>query len=380
MDQEDKRTEIHIQTKESPFGKKSFVFVKNRSSKHVFFWAIAAVLIGVSVPYFLVDAGGKAYHKVALGLGFEKEEKVIPVNILKENNTTAKQLPNYGSDDVGNINESPEGPDVPVNPALNGQYYFLGPNYKVPKTSAEAYVIADADTGEVIVEKEPDKVFPIASISKLITALVAKQYMNMHEAVTVSRSSVDIYGTSGGLRVGEKILGSDLLYPLLMESSNDAAEVFAEGYGYDEFINHMNEKAKELGMASTSFFEPSGLSEKNVSTASDLLKLGIYITKKHPEIWDITRVRQYSILKHAWGNGSALSRKSNFVGGKNGYTNEAHYTTVSIFDVPVEGGTRRIAITLLKSNSRESDIDGLLRFISKWAGFLQEGHTLNENN
>ncbi|HEY4512354.1 MAG TPA: serine hydrolase [Candidatus Paceibacterota bacterium] len=367
MEEEKLQPEIHIQSKISPFGKKSFVFVKTRSSKHVFFWTITVILIGVSVPYFLVDAGEKAYHRIALNFGFEKE-----INI------TRSPFPNLGSDEASDI-DTPIGPDVRVNPSINGQYYFLGPNYKQPITSGQAFVVADIDTGEVIIEKNPDAVFPIASVSKLITALVAKQYMNLRDIVTVSRSSVEIYGTAGGLRTGEKILVNDLFYPLLIESSNDAAEVLAENFGYDEFIKHMNEKAKELDMTSTSFFEPSGLSENNVSTVYDLLKLVQHISKYHPDIWDISRIRQYAILKHSWGNASQLSRKSNFVGGKNGYTDEAHYTTASIFDALVDGGVRRFAVILLKSNSRENDVNALLSFLSKWVGFLPDGQELNDN-
>ena len=327
-------------------------------------WALAALVVGVSVPYFLVDVGSSAYHKMAVNFGFEEK---------------AKTISNLGSEEKSTADDLPQGPDIPVNPAIDGQYYFLGPNYKVPETSAQAYIVADIDTGEIIVEKNSGTAFPIASVSKLMTALVAMHDMNPHEMVTVSRSSVEIYGTAGGLRVGEKILVNDLLYPLLMESSNDAAEVLAEAYGFDEFLKHMNAKAKELGMESTSFAEPSGLSENNASSASDLLKLVEHISKEHPEIWDITRVRQYAILKHSWGNASQLSRKSNFVGGKNGYTDEAHYTTASIFDVPVNGGMRRFAVILLKSNSRENDVNALLSFLSKWVGFLPDGQELNDN-
>lgn len=327
------------------------------------FWVIAALIVGVSVPYFLIDIGTKTYHKVAMAYFGVKEAPA----------------PNLGSNEPEIIEAViPTGEHTPVNPNIKGQYYFQSPNYQVPKTSGFAYVVADVDTGEIIIEKNPDQIYPIASVSKLITALVAKAKMNQHDTVTVTRSSINMYGTSGGLAVGEKILVTDLYYPLLMESSNDAAEVFAEGYGYDDFIMLMNRQAKDIGMTNTSFFEPSGLSEKNVSTAADLFKLAEYITKEHPEIWDITRVRQYSIRNHSWGNASSISRKATFVGGKNGFTYEANETTVAVLNIPMEGGSRRIAITLLKSNAREADVNALERFVSRWVGFLPEGHELNE--
>ncbi len=332
--------------------------VKSRRIGHFFF----SLLIIVSIPYFLVDVFKRAYLFFVPDSG-----PIVSVN-------DEKNAPLQGSND--DDTDSVKGNEVPVNPHTSGQYYFLGPQYKIPSTSGLAYTVADIETGEVIIEKNPDIAMPIASVSKLITAIVAKENMEQHKTITVTKSSIETYGTSGGLSVGEKILVSDLFYPLLMESSNDAAEVFAEGYGREEFIKKMNEKAKEIGMNNTFFFEPSGLSEKNVSTTADLQKLAAYISHNYPDLWDITRVRQYSILKHSWGNGNRLSRRANFVGGKNGFTYEAHNTTVSVFDVDVEGGKKRFAITLLKSNDREGDVDALLRFLSKWVGYLAPGQEL----
>lgn len=327
---------------------------------------IIAVTVGVSVPYFLIDIGTKAYKSVA-----SKSIKIAPERAL-------------GSDDADNIDNIlvPEGQHVLVNQSqdtTSGQYYFQSQDYKVPNTSGLAYVVADVDTGEVIIEKNSSMVLPIASISKLVTAVVAKEYMNQHDTVAVSRSSIEMYGTFGRLSNGEKILITDLYYPLIMESSNDAAEVFAESFGYDGFINLMNTKVKEFGMKDTSFVEPSGLSEKNVSTASDLFKLAQNITKTYPEIWDISRVRQYSILKHTWTNGSILARRSDYIGGKNGFTYEAEQTTVVVLNLAMDGGPRRVAITLLKSSGRERDVDALARFISKWVGYLPTGQSLNDN-
>jgi hypothetical protein len=377
MDDNENLTKIFIQTKrDNLLGKRTIVipsFVKDHQRKHFVIHTIIAIIIGVSVPYFLIDFSSESYNK--LSTRYFKTTKTESVNIV-DASTGEVGTKNQGSDDVEMLEEVPKGENVFINPDIKGQYYFLGPNYKIPSTSGLAYVVADVDTGEVIIEKNSDMIMPIASISKLITALVAKQNMDMHGTVTVTRSSIDTYGTSGGLRVGEKILVNDLFYPLLMESSNDAAEVLAYGYGRDKFIELMNKKAEELGMSNTSFFEPSGLSEKNVSTAEDLQILLRHITKEHPELWDISRVRQYSILKHSWGNGSSIARKPSFIGGKNGFTYEAYNTTASVFELGINGVTRRIAVTLLKSNARENDVDSLLRFVTKWVGFLPEGEEL----
>lgn len=369
--QDKKQKGIYFQTQTDSFsGKRTVIFpkfVKDHTRRQFIIHSIVAVVVGVSVPYFLIDSGQKLYQ--TLTHNTPQGDTVAEASNQQE---TA-----LGSNDADqNDEETPVGQETPINPDLKGQYYFLGPNYKIPTTKGLAYVVADVDTGEVIIEKNPEMVMPIASISKLITSLVAIDNMDMHSLLTVTKSSIETYGSSGGLHLGEKILGHDLLYPLLMESSNDAAEVFAENYGKEEFVKLMNKKAKSIGMEKSSFVEPSGLSEKNVSTARDLQKLVQYISKDHPELWDISRVKQYSILKHSWGNGSSISRKSSFVGGKNGFTYEAFSTTASLFDLDIEGGKRRVAVTLLKSNARENDVDLLLRFVTKWVGYLPEGQEL----
>lgn len=373
------QTKIYIKTERDTLsGSKTITLpksVKDHTRGHFIVHSLIAIIVGVSVPYFFIDFSINIYNKFISHN--ESEAESVASGVAKEGDILGGGERGQGGDDfVDEIDEAPIGGETQINPDTKGQYYFLGPNYQIPRTSGLAYVVADADTGEIIIEKNQDMVMPIASISKLITTLVAMDNMDLHKPLTVTKSSIEMYGTSGGLRLGEKILGTDLLYPLLMESSNDAAEVFAENYGYNDFIGLMNQKVKSIGMKSTSFVEPSGLSEKNVSTAADLQVLVQYITKNHPEIWDISRVRQYSILNHSWTNGSSISRKTSFIGGKNGFTYEAYSTTASLFGLDIPGGKRRIAVTLLKSNARENDVDVLLRFVTKWVGYLPEGQEL----
>lgn len=354
---------IYIKKTEDKLGKKTYNFLKPGEHKErhiveVCMWVFLALLVGFSVPYFLVD--------VTMTL--------IKGNVDAVGTKIAEIIPRLNSEDEIAYGSNDSNKDkIPVSGTPDGSYYFLNANYVIPRTNGNAYVVADVVTGEVIIEKNPEAVYPIASISKLITALVSKEYLDQHSYVTISRSSIDTYGSSGGLYAGEKILVNDLFYPLLIESSNDAAEVLAQAKERDTFMKKMNEKAKDLGMLKTSFFEPSGLSEKNVSTARDLLKLAMYIEKEKPELWDITRIRQYAILKHYWANGNRLMQRSNFIGGKNGFTYEAHNTTISVFDVTLEGGKRKIAVSLLQSDDRDGDVDKLLKFVSRWVGFLPEG-------
>lgn len=236
----------------------------------------------------------------------------------------------------------------------------------VPKLSSKGYLVADLETGEIIVEKNADTIYPLASVSKLMTALVAREKMDMQTVAIVSRDASRAYGAQGGLALGEKIRLRDLLFPLLMESSNDAAEVFADQYGHAEFIEEMNKKAKALDMIDTYYGDPSGLDPQNTSTPKDLLKLARYIHEYDPEIYDMTRVKQFSIKGHTWYNRNGLLSFAGFVGGKNGYIDQSRQTTVSLFEVPLaRGGMRTVVVVVLKSDAKDSDVAKLLNYLKR---------------
>lgn len=369
------KTKIHIQSIDlGPHRSPVIVLPKNADKEYsAWVWVIATIIIGISVASFF-------YNGIERLISFAKNPNTfvwIQGENISENNSLSNSSDifpkNMGSDDADFLL------DATSTKPVAGQYYFWSENYKIPRTSALSFLVADIDTGEIIIEKNPDMVLPIASISKIIASLVSKDVLDQHEPIVVSRSSIATYGTMGGLVAGEKILVTDLEYPLLMESSNDAAEVLADAYGRDNFVGKMNEKVKELGMPKTSFGDPSGLSAKNVSTASDLFTLAKYITKDRPEIWDVTRVRGYSILGHSWVNNNTLSRKTSFIGGKNGYTEEANRTTLSVFYLPIEKKyKRRIAVVVLKSADRNADVDMLIRFLDNNVGFMPASAVASE--
>jgi poly-gamma-glutamate synthesis protein (capsule biosynthesis protein) len=245
-------------------------------------------------------------------------------------------------------------------------YFNKGQNQK-PKLSAEAYIVGDLGTGEIILIKNQDKRFPIASVSKLMTALVAKEELADSDVAKVSSRALSTYGGNGGFYLGEKIKVSDLLYPLLLESSNDAAEIIAEHFGREEFLRNMNEHALGLKMSSTSFLDPSGLSEKNLSTVEDIFKLTGYIKQKEPDLLSITTKKSYSNKKHTWFSNNQFLHKKEYLGGKSGYIDEARQTVVSVFNLPLgENTTRPIGIVLLRSQDRYKDVDNILKYLKKY--------------
>ncbi len=249
--------------------------------------------------------------------------------------------------------------------SMQGRYSVL-PKAIAPVLSSKAYLVADLETGEVILEKDAEVAHPLASVSKLMTALVAREKMDMQTVAVVSRDATSAYGGQGNLGSGEKIRLADLLFPLLMESSNDAAEVFADQYGHAKFMEEMNKKATELNMLDTYYGDPSGLDPRNISTPYDLLKLARYIYKHDPQIYDMTRVKQFSIKGHTWYNKNALLLTTGFAGGKNGFIDQAKQTTVSLFDVNMaKGGVRTVVVIVLKSDNKNGDVAKLLNYLKK---------------
>lgn len=157
--------------------------------------------------------------------------------------------------------------------------------------SSAAFVVANPRTGEVLSERNANRVMPIASITKLMTALVVLDAnQRLSEMLTVTMADVDrLKGTGSRLAVGSRLSRADMLHIALMSSENRAASALARNYpgGQRAFVEAMNAKARMLGMWSTQFADSTGLTPRNVSSAHDLAKL-VATASAYPLI------RQYS--------------------------------------------------------------------------------------
>ncbi|MFA5524252.1 MAG: D-alanyl-D-alanine carboxypeptidase family protein [Tissierellales bacterium] len=148
---------------------------------------------------------------------------------------------------------------------------MLGFTY--PSTSAESAVLIDSKTGRVIYSSNHNLRRPVASTTKIMTALLAIEYGDLYSIVKVKDSAIGVEGSSIYLAKGEEILLKDLVYGLMLRSGNDAAVAIAEHISgsVDKFVNLMNEKAKNIGASNTNFVNPHGLHDPNhFSTAYDL--------------------------------------------------------------------------------------------------------------
>ncbi len=243
-------------------------------------------------------------------------------------------------------------------------FYVTNQNKK-PKISAASWLVADLETGEILVSKNISQEMPIASVTKLMTALVADEALGLNARTTLNATAINTYGTQGDLKKGETYTVSELLWPLLLESSNDAAEGLAMAKDRASFISDMNNKAESIGMLDTSYDDASGLSPNNTSTARDLLKLTRYIMEYRGYIFDRTTEKKHELGKKTWFSNSKFRNDDEYVGGKNGFTDEALKTQVALFEQDFDGEKRTIVYIILRSNDIAYDVNMLRDFVYK---------------
>ena len=204
--------------------------------------------------------------------------------------------------------------------------------------SGSALVI-DLKTNEVLYSSNPDVVVPIASVTKLMTAMVAldaKLPLDQRLSVTI-RDAREMQGVYSRVRIGSEISRREMLLLTLMSSENRAAASLAHHYpgGYIAFIQAMNAKAKALGMTRTHYVEPTGLSERNVSSANDLVKL-LKASQAYPLIEQFSTTSEKTVAFHkpnytlGFRNTNALVRKPDWSIQltKTGFTNAAGHCLV----------------------------------------------------
>lgn len=225
---------------------------------------------------------------------------------------------------------------------------------EAPAVSAASAVLMDGDSGRVLFAQDADTPRSIASITKLMTALVAAECLDdLSQSVTVRREWTGIEGTSLYLKPGEKITAETLLYGLLLHSGNDAAVALAAVCAGDveTFVGWMNQRAKDLGMTNTHFADPNGLSSENhYSSARDMACLAAACLK-NPTVAKITATRTIAMEGRSFTNHNKLLwQYEGCTGMKTGYTRQAGRTLVSSAE---KDGQKLICVTLNDPNDWE---------------------------
>lgn len=238
---------------------------------------------------------------------------------------------------------------------------------KAPDVSAAGYLVADVQNGTVLTSKSASNPAPIASITKLVTALVATEYINLDKEITIPSSSL-VYTSIPRLRAGSEARAYDLLFLLMQESSNEAAEALASVHGRERFVSYMNSKAKAINMTHTLFTDPSG-AKSDLSTPEDLFTLLRYIRDNRRFVFELTTGEltntAYGELSFRNIRNFNIIPKSSYtlLGGKVGQTNEAGETYAGVFEIGVGSERREIAVVVLGSRDAYTDVRKLLDFV-----------------
>jgi len=242
--------------------------------------------------------------------------------------------------------------------------------------SAVSWLVGEIDSGKILLKKNENFHFFPASLSKLMTAILVLDNIDLDEVVTISDYAISAEGEEGNLKAGEKITVKNLVEMLLISSSNDAAIALEETLakkGFD-FLSLTEEKLKQLKMADTAIFDSTGLDRRgNFSTASDLFLLTREIYKNYPLIGQITRQAQKEVFStdfktsHLLKNTNELVLKiDNLWGGKTGSTPIAKDCLLTIYEftLPEKGDKIPIAIIVLNSSDRFNDTLKLYQWVS----------------
>lgn len=227
-----------------------------------------------------------------------------------------------------------------------------GPAADPPGVSAKAAVLIEASSGKILMEKNAYERLPMASTTKIMTALLLAERGNLDETLVTTREMVTVEGSSMGLRAGDTVSYHDLLYGMLLASGNDAANTTAIALGgsLSGFAQMMNDKAADLGLTSTHFVTPSGLDDPDhYTTAYDLARLAAY-AMENPDFKAAASSKTATLCygnppyKRTLANhNKLLSRYEGTIGVKTGFTKKSGRCLVSSAE---REGARLVAVTL----------------------------------
>jgi len=252
---------------------------------------------------------------------------------------------------------------------VSGPNYIpiLDSNVSQPPINGKSSLVYDTYSKRFLYEKNTGQKLPIASLTKVLSAIVILENLNPNDIVTVSNRSIKVDGEKQDLFLGERITVENLLRMMMIESSNDAASALAEYAMVNknlDFVGKMNEKAAILAMHDSEFFDPAGLDDRGYSTGIDLVKLVEY-SLNYKEIWDISSEKSAVIestdetIKHSiTSTNRLLGLLKDIIGGKTGYTDGAGQCLIMVVSVPDYPG--KLITVVLGSTDRFGDTQKLV--------------------
>ena len=249
----------------------------------------------------------------------------------------------------------------------------------ISNVKAKSTIVMDMDSNRILYSENIHDKRSVASISKVMTCIVAIESGKLFEEVEIGEEIDSSYGSGIYIQKGEKLLLIDLLYGLMLRSGNDASLAISN-FVSDDFVKLMNDKAKEIGMKNTTFNNPSGLDIKgigNYSTAYDMALLTSYAYKN--EIFrNIISTKKYSLKTnknyYIWINKHKLLHSKPYVtGGKTGYTEIAKRTLITTGS---KNGLNLVVVTLNDGNDFKNHSDLLEKYFDIYTNYkvLKQGN------
>ncbi|MCA9355664.1 D-alanyl-D-alanine carboxypeptidase [Candidatus Kaiserbacteria bacterium] len=234
--------------------------------------------------------------------------------------------------------------------ALNEPVSFRITDDYAPAVSAVAYGVFDIETGEILIAHNSEEKLPIASVTKLFTASTIIKEGDLERELTITDFDVATEGRAGKLEAGQVYKTRELLFPLLLESSNDASTALG---------NQVN----GISFSGRVWDDASGLSDFNQASVSELASETRVLYLERPYIFDITKLKQYVGEYTGWVNNSPVRDLPGYMGGKHGYTESAGRTLVAVFEEPELKG-RDLGYVLLGSKDLRKDTETLRSLIA----------------
>lgn len=258
-----------------------------------------------------------------------------------------------------------------ANPTWNPNSLFNTKNQ--PEIAGEASIVVDLNSGKVLAEKNADEKREIASLVKIMTAIIALEHKDLTDEIIISKKAASIGENTINLTEGETYTLKELLYGLILHSGNDAAYAISEGVvgenvidtkdKIETFTTWMNIKAKELGLTNTYFADPSGLDDASYSTPRDLVKLTTYALK-HQTFRKIVKTVETELTGqnhkyvYLYNQTNLLTTYPGVYGVKTGYTEKAGLCLITYAH---NEGVELIGV-VLNSTDRRGDMIQLLDY------------------
>ena len=242
--------------------------------------------------------------------------------------------------------------------------YTYSPN--IPPLSAKNYVAVDLQNNFVFLEHDTKEQKPLSLFTKLVTALVATEYLNIEKEIKITDAMVVETHTPRVL-VGKSYSVFQLLFPLLMESSNESASALSSTIGQARLVSLMNDKARSIGMTSAQFVDATGIDKGNTGTVEDVFHLARYLYDYRKFILGLTNnvVDNGAYGSPHWNDleGNLFKNDPGYVGGIAGFSLDNKQMALAVFDVNFHGVMRPIAFVALDSDDIPRDIRAMVEYV-----------------